>query len=259
MKNIAYTFLFCCTLVLFSCSDYDNYEGPQETLTGTIIDKTTGKGLQTEVGDNGVRLKMLEYSWSDNPTPYYFTCMQDGKFNNTKIFEGEYNIEPIGAFVPLYQIDQSGNTLVDKRVQTTIKGTKELNFEVEPFLKVDWIGDPVLNADSTITVQVKITRGTTNPNYQHDIEDIRLFINSSSYYVGDNNYDNRYSSDKITGSSAQEAIGEIITLTTKKDNGVGFSPNRDYYIRVGARINHTIDGVKRYNYNEPLKVNVLSQ
>lgn len=253
MKRIIY-YLCCCTVLLavYSCGEIDNYDEPEETLKGQVIDKNTQQPLQTEVSDAGIRLKLMEYSWSDNPTPYYFYCKQDGTFVNTKIFKGNYNVVPQGAFVPLVQKDASGNTTVDKSQTVDIKGTVDLTFEVEPFLNVAWVGEPVLNSNGSITVRVKVTRGTTNPDYQQNVSDIFLFINSSSPYVGNNNYDNRYST-KISGDDANNALGQELTITTTGQ----FSLNRDYYVRVGARIDYSVEGSQRYNYNEPKTVKVL--
>ncbi len=242
-------FLVCS---LFSCAKLDNYDEPAETLKGKVIDKTTKAPIQTEIGDNGIRLKLLELSWSDNPTPYYFTCMQDGTFNNTKIFKGNYNVEPQGAFVPLVRKDASGNTIADGSQTLEIKGTADLTFEVEPFLNVEWVGEPVVNPNGSITVQVRVTRGTTNPEFQQDVTEVSLFINSSSYYVGNNNYDARYAT-KIEGNEAQQSLGKVLTITTTGS----FSTQRDYYIRVGARINYSVEGAQRFNYNEPKLVKVL--
>lgn len=254
MKNILY-YLASCILLIggYACStDIDNYSEPKETLRGAVVDKNTGEPIQTEVSDRGIRLKLMEYSWSDNPTPYYFNCKQDGTFNNTKIFKGTYNILPFGPFVPLVQTNSSGQVIVDESQTVQIKGTVEMDFEVEPFLNVEWVGEPVLNSNGSVTVQVRVTRGTTHPDYQQNVSDIVLFINSSSYYVGDNNYDNRYIT-RLEGAAAHSQLGNVVTLTT---NG-SFSMNRDYYVRVGARIDYNVEGSRRYNYNEPKMVKVL--
>lgn len=239
MKKIFY--LLATGLVLLgatSCQEFDNYEAPQETLKGAIIDAETQQPFQTETGDNGVRIRLMEYSWSDNPTPYYFTVKQDGTFNNTKIFAGNYGIEPLGAFVPL------GETTRD------ISGTVEMNFEVEPFLRIEYVGEPVVDGDK-ITVQAVITRGTDNPNYQQAVSDVYLFINASSPYVGNNNFDDRYDAH-LTGDDVADILGETITLTTEGSLPSG----RTYYLRVGARIDTDIDGVKRYNYTDVVSVSI---
>lgn len=242
--------LLCTSM--FSCAKLDNYEEPHETLKGVIIDKETKEPVQTQIGDRGIRLKLLELSWSDNPTPYYFYCKQDGSFNNTKIFAGRYNVEPQGPFVPLVLKDAGGKIIKDESQTLDIKGTADLTFQVEPFLRVEWIGEPVVNSNGSITAQARITRGTNNPDFQQDITEIDLFINSSSSYVGENNYDDRYTT-QITNDEAKNALGNVITITTKGN----FSMKRDYYIRVGARTGYSVEGVQRFNYNEPKKVTVL--
>ena len=251
MKQFLMLLSACAAMLnMASCQKFDNYEGPKETLRGSIIDKETGKGFLTETDNNGVRIKLQEYSWSDNPTPYYFTVKQDGTFNNTKIFEGYYNIEPEGAFVPLVQRNAAGEVVSDESVTTTIKGTVTLDFEVEPFLRIEYVGDPVVQGNK-ITVSVRITRGTSHPDYQQTVTDVYLYINGSSPYVGNNNFDDRYDMH-LTGVDASDVLGKTIQLTTEGELPAG----RTYYLRVGARIDKDIAGVKRYNYGEVLTVSI---
>ena len=251
MKRTFYNIALALAVVTAgSCTKIDNYKGPDQTLQGTIIDAGTGLKLQSEVsGDNGsgTRIKLLETSWSSNPTPLYLATKQDGTYINTKVFAATYNISAEGAFVPLVQ---TGANPVDKSQNVEVKGgTTTVNFSVEPFLRVEWVGDPVLNSNGTITAQCKITRGTANPAFQNNITDVTLFINSSPY-VGNNIYDARYVA-KITysGSAANAILGTTLTLTTTG----GALPKKDYYLRVGARTNY---GLKQYNYNEPKLVAV---
>lgn len=249
-RSVLLITIFVAILSMTSCQKFDNYAPPKETLCGSIVDKETGEPFFTEVDNNGVRIKLLEYSWSDNPTPYYFTVKQDGTFNNTKIFEGYYNIEPEGAFVPLVQRDASGEIIVDKSVTTTIKGKVELQFEVEPFLRVKYMGEPIIE-NGKISVPVQITRGTSNVLYQQEISDVCLFINASSPYVGNNNFDDRYD-QHLVGLDAVNVLNQTIILTTEGQLPAG----RTYYLRVGARINKDVAGVKRYNYGRVLSVKI---
>lgn len=235
-----------------SCSkETDNYAGPTETLKGAITDSATGKPLQTEVsGDNGkgARVKLLETSWSDTPEPLYLACKQDGTYINTKVFAATYNISVEGAFVPLLQVDKNGGTIVDKTKNVKVQGgTTTVDFQVQPFLNIEWAGDPVLNADSTITVKGKITRGTTNPSFQQNITDVFLFVNNTEY-IGNNNFDSRYSVQvNFSGSTGNTILGRELSLTTK-----GRLPTqRDVFVRIGARIDY---GLKYYNYSEPKKL-----
>lgn len=235
--------LFC------SCTKYDNKEKPSRVLKGLITDSITGKGLQTQVGDNGVRFRMLDLGYSVSPTAWYFTTQQDGNFECSIIPAGKYNVTPLGPFVPLVQTDSNGDTTKNASVTIDINGTVTQNFTVVPFLELAWIGSPVVNADNTITVQFKVSRGTTLPAYQQDLTNIYLFVNSSSYNVGDNNYDSRYT---VAVNNPTSQLDQAITVTTP----VLPFKNATYYLRAAARIDYSVEGVNRYNYNEPIAVKV---
>jgi len=246
MKSLLYIPIIA--LVLTSCSKLDNYPSPNATLTGKVIDAGLKATVQTEIGSGGTRIKLEEISWSDNPTPFYFYSMQDGTFNNTKLFTSTNKISVEGAFVPLVQYDATGTITVDNRKTVQLSNTPaDVEFQVEPFLRVTWIGDPVPNTDSTITVRVQFTRGTSNPNFQNDISDLFLYLNTTPY-TGNNDYDNRYSKQlTYSGSDGNNFLGQTITLTT-----AGKLPaKRSYWLRVGAR---TTYGLKQYNYTDIKKV-----
>lgn len=256
MKRLFYYAALSLTLVTAgSCSKDDNYAAPSETLQGKIIDAGTGKTMQGEVsGENGIgtRIELRELSWSDNPTPLYLATMQDGTYHNSKIFAGNYKISADGAFVPLVQ---TGATPVDKSQTVDIKGgVTTVDFTVEPFLRIEWIGEPVINANGTITVSFKVTRGTTNPAYQLNVTDINLYVNSFKY-VGDNvnSFDARYSSRVgFSGTTGNALLGQTITRTTI---GGPLPGQRKLYIRVGARTTYPNNG-RPYNYNEVKEVSM---
>ncbi|MBN9382347.1 MAG: DUF3823 domain-containing protein [Chitinophagaceae bacterium] len=251
MNKLLY-FISIISLSAVSCSKLDNYPMPNAALSGRVIDAGTKNTVQTEIG-SGTRVKLEEISWSDNPTPFYFYSMQDGTFNNTKLFVSTNKISVEGAFVPLVQYDNSGNITVDQRQTVDLhKGAQDIVFEVEPLLRVEWVGDPVTNADSTITVKAKVTRGTSNPNFQNDVSDIYLFLNTVPYVgssTGNNDYfDPRYSyTMSFSGSDGNAQLGQTITLTTEGK----LPPKRSYWLRVGAR---TTYGLKQCNYTDIKKV-----
>lgn len=250
MKKIFY-FLFFCTILFTvnSCFKIDDTATPDKVLTGNVVDSTTSMPIQTEQG-NGIRIKMDELSWSANPIPTYFWVKQDGTFNDTKIFAGRYRVTPVdGPFVPLIQLNSNGDTTINRSKTLEINGTTKLNFTVEPFLKVEWVSDPVVNSDSTVSVQIKFSRGTTNPAYQFNVTDAYLFVSENSY-VGNNNFDVRYSTQvSYSGTAGNALLGQTVAIKTKKMPG-----NRTYYIRVGAR---TADNVqKRYNYTNIKPVSI---
>ncbi len=255
MKRIYFYIAFCLIGVTAgSCSKLDNYDAPEETIKGAVIDASTGKPLQGEASGEvgvGTRIKLLELSWSDNPTPYYVATKQDGSFTNTKIFKGKYKISAEGAFVSLVQ--PTAAPPVDKSQTLEIQGITEVNFSVEPLLRVEWVGEPVLNADGTITVKATVTRGTTNAAFQGNVTDINVYINNTQY-VGNNNYDNRYSRlTAYSGTTGNAVLGTTLTFTTI---GGAVPTKRDFYLRVGARTAQTVDGLRAFNYTEPKKITI---
>ncbi len=244
MKNIFLAIAVSTLAIAWSsCKKIDNLEGPTETLQGRIIDAGTGENVQSEVsGDNGngTRIKLLETSWSDNPTPLYLATKQDGTYTNTKIFRATYKMIAEGAFVPM---DLAGN---DQSKSVTVSGgTTTVDFTVEPFLRVEWVGEPVVNGNGTVTVQARVTRGTSHADFQKNITNLVLFVGPYQY-VGNNNYDNRYSTVvTYSGTAGNAIVDQTITLTT-----TGTLPPRDWYLRLGSRIAY---GTNRYNYS-PIKM-----
>lgn len=242
MKKTLYI-LLCAAAALFTSCDNDNYNGPDSTFRGRFIDKGTGEPFQCAMGNTGIRIRMMEYSWSDTPQPYDFNVMQDGTFNNTKIFAGEYGVTPSGAFVPLPE------------ERMTISGKVEKVYEVEPLLRAEWIGEPKVNSDGTVTVKVKVTRGTDNPDYQDALAEAWLFV-SETDYVGDFSYSPNFST-KVSGAAVNQIVlGQEFTITSGQPGGynpggaVTPFPNyeRKYFLRFGVRTTRQFDGVNRYNY-----------
>jgi hypothetical protein len=247
MKNIVYTLAMgAALLTVSSCSKVDNYDGPTETLQGRIIDAGTNQNVQSEVsGDNGngTRIRLLEISWSDNPTPLNLATKQDGTYINTKVFAATYKMIAEGAFVPM---DLAAN---DKTQTVVVQGgTTTVDFTVEPFLRVEYVGEPVVNANGTVSVDVRVTRGTTNTAYQQNITNLALFL-SPNEYVGNNNFDNRYSTIvSYSGTTGNAIVGQTIKLTS-----TSVLPKKDWYLRVGSRIAF---GTNRYNYSTIKKVTI---
>jgi hypothetical protein len=241
MKSFKHIALSLLILVAYaSCEEDDNYPAPNETFKGSIVDAETGQPFQTAIGGTGVRIRLMEYSWSATPAPYDMYCMMDGQFNNTKIFKGDYGVLVDGAFVPL----------PEERIQ--IAGTVEKEYQVDPFLRVEWVGEPVVNNDGTATIQVRIDRGTDHPDYQQALVDVRLFV-SENQYVGDFSHSPVYTTRLKSG---LPALGETISITTGWPDGVGTGAqkifpdfSRKYFLRVGARINKQVNSTDVFNYS----------
>lgn len=268
MKKIAF---FVLSVVLFatsSCSmfELDNYDVPSETIRGEVVDAATGEPVLTDQGSEGIRVRLTELSWGDNVVhnPDFY-CMPDGTFQNTKIFKGHYNVRIDGPFIPLLREDERGVPIADETQNVDIEGVTEVKFEVQPFLKVEWVSEPTV-ANGKVTAQVRVTRGVSEEDFRSKIEpmggysnsflnvtDIQLFVSYSST-VGYRARDERWSSSlEFTGSEFNAKLGETITI---QSNGT-IPPGRVVFVRAAARINFDTpkgSGTRRWNYNEPLEI-----
>lgn len=268
MKKIAFYIILFAMFSFSSCElfELDNYDEPSETLQGEVVDVETGEPVLTDQGSEGIRVRLIELSWGDNVThnPDFF-CMPDGTFQNTRLFKGKYNVRVDGPFIPLLREDDRGVPLADETQTVDIEGVTKVRFEVQPFLKVEWVGEPVIS-NGKVKAQVRVTRAVSEADFRAKIEpmggysnsflnvtDIQLFVSYSST-VGYRARDDRWSGElAYTGSSFNSLLGQTITI---ESNGT-IPPGRVVFIRAAARINYDTprgSGVRRWNYNEPMQI-----
>lgn len=184
---------------------------------------------------------------------YDFFAKRDGTFNNTKIFKGTYGIIPEGPFVPLPE------EIID------LEGVVKKNYFVEPLLRVQWVGEPVLKDDGTFEVQVKITRGTDNPDYQQPLEEAWLFVSQIDYVSNaPGAYSTKLSTNLTQADLRNYTLGDILTIRTGYPNGwnggtgdpqkIDGSYKRPYFLRFGARTSKSFSSIKRYNFTDVKEV-----
>jgi hypothetical protein len=272
MKKILFYILLWALFSFASCDLFklDNYEAPAETLQGEVIDVVTGERVLTDQGSEGIRIRLKELSWTEIENPDYnpdFYCKPDGSFQNTKLFKGTYNIRIDGPFIPLVREDGNGVLLADETKTMEISGVTKIKFEVQPFLNVEWVGEPIVN-NGKITAQVRVTRAVSETDFREKIEpmgeysddllnvtDIQFFVSYSSS-VGYRARDQRWSNQiTYTGSNFNALLGKTIMVTSQGEIPSG----RTVFIRAAARINYATpkgSGTRRWNYNESIEVNV---
>lgn len=265
MKKVFHLLISIILLSLVSC-EIDNYPEPQETLKGKVVDVATGELVLTDQGSEGTRIRLRELSWTETPTPdnFDFKCMKEGIFQNTKIFKGHYNVRIDGAFIPIVRRNSQGDTIADESKYIDIKGVTEVEFKVQPFLKLEWVGQPTVK-DGKITATFIVNRAVSPADFKSKIEpmggysddflnvtDVRLFV-SQVAYVGYREWDNRYSVERgFNGNEFEIQLGKPVTITT---NGV-IPAGRTVFIRAAARINYATEGIRRHNYNEAVRVDI---
>lgn len=169
MKNrIKYCLLICCMLFAASC-EIDNYVAPDATIRGTIYDHMD---QPLQVNHGAAIIRMRELSWAKDSTTFIgnrtLKVQQDGTYNNTKWFPGEYLMLPYaGAFYP-YDDENLDSDAAGELVN--ISGTVTKDFHVTPYLTVEWVQKPIVTSDNYIEASARFTR---NQKEGFDMPDVR--------------------------------------------------------------------------------------
>lgn len=222
-KIIQNILLFALILFVNTACETDNYDAPDASFSGIVIDKTTGKGISTEQ-PKGFRIRWTERSWGDNVQPDYFWGMTDGKFNWNRVFgygNSQYEIVPVeGAFVtPEPQIVSIGHG-----------GHQDLTFEVIPYIHIE--SDYELNGKN-LTVRFTATRpdgSVTEGESPYGISQAYVLISNKTQYVSFQNTGgfDRTLSKKISPFGESQLGQEITTTLTLEEAGT-------YYFRVAVQ------------------------
>lgn len=244
MKRLIYSLAACLVLMYgTSCTDVDNYDGPDAAMNGRIIDATTGENFIAGQGEFSVRI--WEMSWSDNPTPQNLVVKQDGTYNHLKLFSGTYDVQPYdGPFWP-----------VEKTTDVKLSGTITHDFTVTPYLKIIQT-EAELNG-TTLTLSCKLQAPVTQ-NLPQVIE-IRPFI-SLTQFCGAGSRIEEYFKDhyrvllnKNWGDGIGAMVEDAVSNDTYSVGNLELKSGRTYYVRMGAKVRDTYE---KYNYSEIIKVTV---
>lgn len=259
MKKVLYFLLGGVSALMFaSCMEVDNFDEPEEHLTGNIIDATTNKNILADQGE--ARVRIWEKSYSTNPAPQDIPVKMDGSYNNTRLFAGTYDMVAEGPWWP-----------VDTLHNVPIGGTVRKDIQVTPYLKITNF-TAVLDGD-TIRFEGRLAapeipayneeRGDVMPR----VEDVRCFLSLNQYCGNANHLDayynleiNKVKQTVINVKKAWDAItdGEIGEdgMTHSKDTykfAVWAKPGYTFFVRMGARVDGTYQA---YNYSEIIKIEV---
>ena len=227
MKSNLFLFsiLSVAMIALIASCQIDNYDAPNATVTGQVIDNATGKPIITE--PYGFRIKMYETSWSDNPTPRYIAGKVDGTFNDNSYFEGTYVSTAVdGAFV----------VSDPQTIQVKSKNSTTVNFNVNPFIRFDNVS--IVKDGSTVKAVFTLTKfvATARPI------DYAVIANAKTPYFGMS--DNQVSSGRITLTEADFGVSKEIVLS-------GFTAGKTYHVRIAA---YCENATGRYNYTDVVKI-----
>lgn len=205
MKNIFYA-LFLLSFV--SCS-IDNYDLPNATLSGNVVDNVTNEMVQNGGVNSGTIIQIFE---GNSKQPILSTSYPDGHFMNATLFDGEYRVWAVGLF----------RMTVDT-IDITISGNTELDIKVLPNVRLE--ANLVSFQNGTATINVEYEKVHSNETLD------RIGVVASTY---SNPNVTTFAGGKIV---EQNVTSESLTSGTRTITITGLTQGKKYYFRALARSN----------------------
>ena len=225
MKTKTQYTLLLFILLLASCQ-IDNYDPPQLTLTGRIVDAETNETVESGGINAGTIVRLYEGS---SRQPLVLNTFPEGTFTNSKVFAGSYAVTAQGPF-----------TLVTAEPQPArIEKDTEIEIRVLPHVRLQAAVEEL--SGTTARIKVSYDKVATDQKLVHlaVVWSKSPNPNTFTFAGGAINLENV--------EALELDSGEKTFLLT------GLAPHTTYYIRGGAR---TANTGNYYNYSTQLEVKI---
>ncbi len=279
MKTLKYIVLGMLSLAtLASCDGFfklDNYDGPNATVSGKIIDAKTNEPIAIEASmvdlspypqwwhqyDQVGGLVVQEQGWDGTADQFWFV-RYDGTYTNNLVFAGDYKV--FMKKLPCYEPESVDFTLKE--------GDNTVDFKTLPFGRV-LVDKTSFSYDATskkFTVKVKAELGdATKANTLSRIifcANTQKFVGASSFNLANNDAGASVAGgfDMATWTMRPPLVpGQEYTLTIDTQNAANaelFKYNTDTYkrpifVRVGALVNGNGNNSSNlYNLSKTYKI-----
>ncbi|MFY0256450.1 DUF3823 domain-containing protein [Chitinophaga sp. 30R24] len=123
MKRLKLLVTAITLLLSVSSCKQDNYNGPDSTIYGSMLDAKTNQLVEQDI-INGTQIELIEQGFA-NPVSQYMVIKNDGTFRNALVFGGTYEIRPV-----------RGNCLPMEVQRFTVKGNTKIDFLVQPYIRL---------------------------------------------------------------------------------------------------------------------------
>ncbi len=237
--------LMLITLSACDMFEIDNYEGPNATLKGGIIDAETGELVETTI-QNGSTLKLDEIGWAPGGT-LTRVVKENGEYQDDMMFAGKYKVTFSECNFYPFVVDEI----------TVNKGENVIDFEVTPYLRI--IDPEIKLVGKEIIATFKLQGGKPEVKLSH----IRLY-HGTDMYAGE-----PYSLFSLTGPVFQSfdtpiEIDEnqefrLVVDLTNPWNEYLLRYKKNYYFRIGALASVPDVGTVRRNYAPYVVINFSAE
>lgn len=225
MKTIrSISFILLAIAVMTSC-ELDNYDYPQGSIHGALLDQETGDTVQSDIFD-GARLALIEINEEyENPQKQYFVIKPDGSYRNDMVFNGLYAVPSI----------EDGNFHPTDSTSVTIDGDTQFDLEVLPYIRITDVSITLEGMDLTATFKLEQTvSDTINVTFANVFAHTEPTVGKT----------HRMDDEEIFVGAAADP-NQVYTITWDLGRSRSIDEGVAYFFRVGALID--VPGA-RYNY-----------
>lgn len=230
MKKIL-LLVICCLFALISC-EIDNYDGPNASIHGSILDEQTGELIGTDL-NNGSSIKVREHGFA-NPTDQTWVIMNTGEYRNNLVFSATYDVR-----------FENGNFYPFEIKDFVVKpGDNVYDFKVIPYIRIK--NPSITRNGDIVTATFSLEAG--KPEVK--VKEVQLFAFSDMWVGNSVKYTLSGGTDKATFNPITEinsAFVYSLTIDLKENSGV-FKYSKNYYFRIGALAEVSGVGTVRHNY-----------
>lgn len=235
-------------ITLSACDmfEIDNYEAPNATLKGGIIDAQTGELVETTI-EYGSTLKLDEIGWAPGGTLTRI-IKENGEYQDKMMFAGKYKVTFNECNFYPFVVEEI----------TVNKGENVINFEVTPYIRIKDVN--IRREGNEIVATFKLQAGKPEVRLQH----VRLY-HANDMYVGE-----PYSFRSLSGAGIQQYFETPIEIDENQEfrltvdltnawNKYLMRYKKNYYFRVGALGSVPNVGTVRHNYAPYVVINFSAE
>lgn len=221
MKKIFYSIFLILAVVVCSCNKLDNYDLPNATITGKVVDDVTNETIQNGGINAGISIQLFE---GNSKQPITTMALPDGRFTNAALFDGDYKFMPLGPF-----------RLVGDTIRLKISGVTTTEARVLPNLRLKVTSVAISGTTGTVKLQYTKVHATEVINQLGVVWSTIDNPNITTFFGGASKMENVTSQNLTTGE-------KTITIT-------GLVAGTKYYIRGAGTTNNP---GTLYNYSVPI-------
>lgn len=209
------------TLILTGClNELDNYEAPDGGIKGRVIDAETNEPIPLPFqGSTGVIINMFEQNTNATKSVDFY-AKHDGTFENSRMFNCEYQIVVNGPFI------EKCESMV------TINGQTSIDLKAIPYAR---ISASATTSGEKITITYKVN--PTNPSFQ--VSEVYGYWN----FVPGVDNGNANHAEKVTVNQQEGTIEfDLSDNDTFKANLYKIKANGNkIYVRIGAKTENIVN------------------